>query len=44
VRQRILAAIAGQRVVDLARLGPEALVGILPGLYPETLRPASWCS
>ena len=40
VRERILAAIAGQRVVDLARLGPEALVGILPGLYPETLRAA----
>ena len=40
VRERILAAIAGQRVVDLARLGPEALGGILPALYPDTLQAA----
>ena len=40
VRERILAAIAGQRVVDLARLGPDALGGILPALYPETLQAA----
>jgi HAD superfamily hydrolase (TIGR01490 family) len=40
VRERILDAIAGQRVIDLARLAPEALGGILPRLYPETLESA----
>ena len=40
VRDRVLAAIAGYRVVDLARLGPETLAGILPRIYPETLRAA----
>ena len=37
LRQRILDAIAGQRVVDLARLGPDVLAGILPLLYREVL-------
>jgi HAD superfamily hydrolase (TIGR01490 family) len=37
LRQRILDWIAGQRVVDLARLGPEMLAGILPRAYPEML-------
>jgi len=40
VRDRVLEAIAGHRVVDLARLGPETLAGILPRVYPETLRTA----
>jgi HAD superfamily hydrolase (TIGR01490 family) len=37
LRQRILDAIAGHRVVDLARLGPEVLAGVLPRAYPEML-------
>jgi HAD superfamily hydrolase (TIGR01490 family) len=37
LRQRILDSIAGHRVVDLARLGPEMLAGILPRAYPEML-------
>ena len=37
LRQRILDSIAGQRVVDLARLGPDVLAGILPLLYREVL-------
>jgi HAD superfamily hydrolase (TIGR01490 family) len=37
LRTRILEGIAGQRVVDLARLGPEVLAGILPRLYREVL-------
>src|SRR3954462_16041227 len=40
LRQRILDQIAGQRVVDLARLGPEMLAGILPRAYPEMLETA----
>ena len=40
LRQRILDAIAGQRVRDLARLGPYVLAGILPLLYDEVLREA----
>jgi HAD superfamily hydrolase (TIGR01490 family) len=40
LRQRILDAIAGQRVVDLQRLGPDVLAGILPLLYREVLREA----
>ena len=40
LKRRILEAIAGQRVVDLARLGPEVLAGILPMLYREVLREA----
>jgi HAD superfamily hydrolase (TIGR01490 family) len=37
LRQRILDSIAGHRVVELARLGPEMLAGILPRAYPEML-------
>src|SRR5918996_656646 len=37
LRQRILDGIAGQRVVDLQRLGPDVLAGILPLLYREVL-------
>src|SRR3954464_14897699 len=37
LRQRVLDAIAGHRVVDLARLQPEMLAGILPRAYPEML-------
>src|ERR687894_1559196 len=37
LRQRILDSIAGQRVVDLARLGPDVLAGVLPLLYREVL-------
>jgi HAD superfamily hydrolase (TIGR01490 family) len=37
LRQRILDSVAGHRVVDLARLGPEMLAGILPRAYPEML-------
>jgi HAD superfamily hydrolase (TIGR01490 family) len=40
LRQRILDAIAGQRVVDLQRLGPDVLAGILPLLYREVLEEA----
>jgi HAD superfamily hydrolase (TIGR01490 family) len=37
LRQRILDSIAGQRTVDLARMGPDVLAGILPLLYREVL-------
>jgi HAD superfamily hydrolase (TIGR01490 family) len=37
LRQRVLDAIAGTRVVDLARLGPDVLAGILPLVYREVL-------
>jgi HAD superfamily hydrolase (TIGR01490 family) len=40
LKQRILEALAGQRVVDLARLGPEVLAGILPLLYRKVLHEA----
>src|SRR5918999_1722746 len=40
LRGRILDAIAGQRVVDLQRLGPDVLAGILPLLYREMLEEA----
>jgi HAD superfamily hydrolase (TIGR01490 family) len=40
LRQRVLDAIAGHRVVDLARLAPEVLAGILPRAYPEMLETA----
>jgi HAD superfamily hydrolase (TIGR01490 family) len=40
LKQRILDSISGQRVIDLARLGPEILAGILPALYPQMLREA----
>jgi HAD superfamily hydrolase (TIGR01490 family) len=37
LKQRVLDAIAGQRSVDLARLGPHVLAGVLPLLYREVL-------
>jgi HAD superfamily hydrolase (TIGR01490 family) len=37
LRERILDSIAGQRVVDLARMGPDVLAGILPLIYREVL-------
>src|SRR3954454_8208141 len=40
LRQRVLDAVAGHRVVDLARLGPEVLAGVLPRAYPEMLEVA----
>ena len=40
LRNRVLEAIAGRRVVDLARLGPEVLAGVLPRAYPEMLEVA----
>ena len=36
----MLGAIAGQRVRDLARLGPDVLAGVLPRLYREVLAEA----
>jgi HAD superfamily hydrolase (TIGR01490 family) len=40
LRERILDSIAGQRVVDLARMGPDVLTGILPLIYREVLAEA----
>jgi HAD superfamily hydrolase (TIGR01490 family) len=40
LRRRILDAIAGQRVTDLRRLGPDVLAGILPLLYKQVLAEA----
>jgi HAD superfamily hydrolase (TIGR01490 family) len=40
LRQRILDSLAGQRVIDLQRLGPDVLAGILPLLYREVLHEA----
>jgi HAD superfamily hydrolase (TIGR01490 family) len=37
LRKRVYEAIAGRRVVDLARLTPEILRGILPRIYPQML-------
>jgi len=37
LRQRVLNAIRGLRVIDLARLGPHVLAGVLPLLYDEVL-------
>jgi HAD superfamily hydrolase (TIGR01490 family) len=37
LRTRVYEAIAGRRVVDLARLTPAMLAGILPRLYPQML-------
>jgi HAD superfamily hydrolase (TIGR01490 family) len=37
---RILGSIAGTRVVDLARLAPQILAGVLPRLYPQMLATA----
>src|SRR5436189_6325944 len=35
LRDRVYEAIAGRRVIDLARLTPDILAGILPRLYPQ---------
>jgi HAD superfamily hydrolase (TIGR01490 family) len=40
LRERIAGAIEGVRVVDLQRLGPEVLAGVLPRIYPQMLRVA----
>jgi HAD superfamily hydrolase (TIGR01490 family) len=40
LRARIAEAIAGQRVVDLRRLGPQVLAGVLPAVYPQVLEEA----
>ncbi|MGB2711356.1 MAG: HAD-IB family hydrolase, partial [Conexibacter sp.] len=40
LRERIAQAIEGVRVVDLQRLGPEVLAGILPRVYPQMLHVA----
>src|ERR687891_2976947 len=40
LKQRVLDAIAGQRVVDLARLGPHVLAGVLPLVYHDVLEEA----
>jgi HAD superfamily hydrolase (TIGR01490 family) len=40
VRERVGSLIAGQRVIDLGRLAPQVLAGVLPRLYPQMLRVA----
>jgi HAD superfamily hydrolase (TIGR01490 family) len=40
LRERIARAIEGVRVVDLQRLAPDVLVGLLPRVYPQMLRVA----
>lgn len=40
LRQRVLDAIAGTRVIDLMRLGPDVFATLLPRLYPEMLKEA----
>jgi HAD superfamily hydrolase (TIGR01490 family) len=40
LRERVLESIAGVRVVDMSRLTPDILKGILPRVYPEMLRTA----
>jgi HAD superfamily hydrolase (TIGR01490 family) len=40
LRERILQSIAGIRVTDLKRLGPDVLAGVLPLLYKEVLEEA----
>ncbi len=37
LRDRISASLAGTRVRDLERLGPDVLAGILPRIYPQVL-------
>jgi HAD superfamily hydrolase (TIGR01490 family) len=37
LRTRVFDSIAGRRVVDLARLTPDVLAGILPRVYPQML-------
>lgn len=40
LRERIAAAIEGVRVIDLQRLGPAVLAGVLPRIYPQMLQVA----
>jgi HAD superfamily hydrolase (TIGR01490 family) len=40
LRDRIFESLAGQRVVDLHRLTPDVLAGVLPRLYEQMLRVA----
>ncbi|HKG01709.1 MAG TPA: HAD-IB family hydrolase [Conexibacter sp.] len=40
LRERIAAAIEGVRVLDLQRLGPAVLAGVLPRIYPQMLQVA----
>ena len=40
LRARVLDAIAGSRVVDLMRLGPDVFATLLPRVYPEMLNEA----
>jgi HAD superfamily hydrolase (TIGR01490 family) len=40
LRDRVLDAIAGRRVVELRRLTPEILAGVLPRVYPRMLEVA----
>jgi HAD superfamily hydrolase (TIGR01490 family) len=40
LRERVLDSLSGQRVLDLERLGPHVLAGILPRVYPEMLKVA----
>jgi HAD superfamily hydrolase (TIGR01490 family) len=40
LRKRVLDAIAGTRVVDLKRLGPDVFATLLPRVYPEMLQEA----
>lgn len=40
LRRRVLDGLAGQRVLDLARLGPHVLAGVLPLLYWPVLEEA----
>ena len=37
LRERIFTSIEGTRVVDLQRLGPRVLAGVLPRIYPQML-------
>jgi HAD superfamily hydrolase (TIGR01490 family) len=37
LRERVAAGLTGRRVLDLQRLGPEVLSGVLPRLYPQML-------
>jgi HAD superfamily hydrolase (TIGR01490 family) len=37
LRERIAAGLTGRRVLDLQRLGPDVLSGVLPRLYPQML-------
>ena len=40
LRERLAEAIAGRRRIDLLRMGPEVLAGVLPAVYPQMLREA----